>query len=268
MQRWGFSEERQERVDAEVAELGCDYLCPECHGTIRVRRGDIRVPHFFHRNEASSCRHQKKDGLHRAVQMWLLNQLGESTCTLECFFPSIVRVADVAYHPAQVVFEVQRSPIDPEEAIARTESYWSIGWHVIWILHVARYGRRSATAFERSLAGIPHYFTDIGFREGRLWDEWSCVRGSRRYWYALPPARRYLESVHVLPLNPIGKKTPVGSVSAKTWIQNRETTWSCHLEGDLLFTQLPESEQKEAAHFLDRLFLYVRLWWLHFLSGS
>lgn len=267
MQRWGFSEERQERVDAEVAEPGRDYLCPECHGVLRVRQGDIRVPHFFHRNEGTSCRHQRNDGLHRAVQMWLLSQLGESSCTLECFFPSIVRVADVAYHPAKVVFEVQRSPIDAQEALARTESYWSIGWHVIWILHVARYGKVASTPFERSLAGIPHYFTDIGFRGGRLWDEWSCVRGRRRYWYVFPPVRRYLDTVHILPLNQLGTEAPLGTLSAKEWIQHRETTWSCHLEGDLLFTSLPEQQRPESIHFLPRLLLYLRLWWLHVLSA-
>lgn len=269
MQRWAFSEGSSERVDAEIAEPGFDYLCPECLGVLRVRRGDIRIPHFFHRNEGVTCRLQKKDALHRSVQMWLIQRLGESSCTLECFFPSIVRVADVAYHPAQVVFEVQRSPIDAEEAMARTESYWSIGWHVVWILHVARYGRVTATSFERALSGVPHYFTDIGFRGGRLWDECSGVRGTRRFWYFVPPVRRYIHSVHIVPLNPIGAKgSSLVTASTQEWNRYRETTWSCHLEGDLLFTTLPEPPKKESVSLLSRVLLYVRLWWLKLLSGS
>lgn len=267
MQRRAFSSDGA-LVDADDALHHIDYLCPECRGVVRLRRGEERVAHFFHKNEGVSCRLRLKDGLHESVQQWLVEQLGESSCSQECHFPSISRVADVAFHPKKVVFEVQVSPMRPEEAVARTLDYWSLGWHVIWILHAQTFGFYAASSFEQALLPIPHYFTTIGFREGRLWDEISAVRRRRRVWYLLPPRRQYLNTVHVDVQRP-----PPGSVPScdfptrpEAWRLLREDEWSCHLVGDWLSLPIPK-RAKIPSSLWARLSTFFQLLWLKATSS-
>lgn len=230
-----------DRLQATEALPHVDYLCPECHGTVRLRRGEQRAAHFFHRTEGASCHLRGKEGLHRAVQSWLIKALGAAHCTCECHFREISRVADVAYHPLKVVFEVQVSPIDAYRALQRTHDYWSIGWHVIWLLHATTYGRHRATDFEKVLLTIPHYFTDIGHRGGRIWDELSTVRGCTRHWYCLPPLRRTIETPTVDICRPPQKTSASFGFPGSTqlWAERRALSWSCRFTHDLLSSQIP-----------------------------
>lgn len=265
MQRRAFSS-TGELIDAQEAVHHVDYLCPECRGIVRLRRGEERAAHFFHRNEGSSCRLRLKDGLHESVQQWLAESLGE--CCIECHFPEISRIADVAYLPKKVVFEVQVSPIRPEEATARTLDYWKAGWHVIWILHAQTFGLSRASPFEQKLLSIPHYFASFGFRGGQLWDELSAVLRGRRFWYLFPPRRRVLLSVdvEVRAEPPSTLPSPSFPPTPRAWRSMREETWSCHLAGDWLTHPLPE-EQKGSWDLWKRFMTACRLIWMHMLAG-
>jgi competence protein CoiA len=237
MQRYAITS-KNERIEAIDASSQVDYFCPECAGIVRVKRGEQRQAHFFHRSEGSSCRIRFKNSLHKAVQAWIIEKLGPQECTEECFFPDITRIADVAYHKQQIVFEVQLSPISATEALKRTFDYYRIGWHVIWILHAHAFGRYNATPFEEALEPIPHYFTDIGYAGGRLWDEGSYVHRNYRIWLGLPPVRRFIENLEVLhrhlPIQGAQKKQNYQSLSSLC--QSRKDLWPCHLKGDLLET--------------------------------
>ena len=268
MQRFAFLP-TGERIDAIDATHRVDYYCPECRGVVRVRRGEERVAHFFHKNEGTSCHLRLKDGIHEAVQSWLVSALGPSACTLECHFPSISRVADVAFHPQKIVFEVQVSPIKPEEAIQRTLDYWSLGWHVIWLLHAATFGRSKASPFEKILLPIPHYFTDIGYRTGKLWDELSAVRGERRFWYVFPPQRHTIDDLAVEILRP-----PQNSLEATGFPQTahqcaemRRLVWSCRFCNDLLACEIPRVCDRKKLWDWEALWKRAKvkchLFWLH-----
>lgn len=246
MQRFAFSKDGM-YIEATDALHGVDHVCPECHGNVRVRRGEERSPHFFHRTEGSSCHLRQKEGIHRAVQTWLLHSLGEENCTCECYFPTICRVADLAFHSKKIIFEVQVSPITPDEAMNRTLDYWGIGWHVIWLLHAVRYGKSHASPFEKILLGVPHYFTDIGYKSGCIWDELSSVRGSRRVWYTIPPLRKKIDipSIEIL-------RDPTALFSSSRFpktaydcTENRRMSWTCHFENDFLSIEIPSSAHKK-----------------------
>lgn len=270
MQRFAFSI-GGDRVEASEALHHIDYLCPECRGILRLRRGEQRVPHFFHKTEGESCHLRQKEGFHQAVQAWLEKELGTSSCTCECFFPEISRVADIAFTTKKVIFEVQVSPMKPEEALQRTLDYWSIGWHVIWLLHASTFGRFKATDFEEVLNPIPHYFTDIGFREGTIWDEMSCVQGKRRFWFSLPPKRQKITflSINILrPPTPLATYTPVFK-TAQECLQMRKESWSCHLEGDFLSTKEVLEHVRDGKKLFDfhHYTLLARLLWLKFLGA-
>jgi len=254
---WAFSEEGA-RVDAISARHQVDYFCPECSGIVRLKRGSERIAHFFHINEHSSCRLRWKDGLHLAVQRWFAQQLDE--CTLERYFPEISRIADVAYHSQKTVFEIQVSPMSKEKALQRTHDYQSIGWNVIWILHAARFGRNKASPFEEALIHIPHYFTDIGFHEGKLWDELSIARNGRRKWFNFPPLRCHIDTIIVEPIS----KIPHNSHGL---FLLRKTHWPCHLQGDWLSRPTPQIPEKNHPKIFKCLILFLRLLWLRIIGA-
>jgi len=253
---WAFSEEGA-RVDAISARHQTDYFCPECTGIVRLKRGSERIAHFFHSNEQSGCRLRWKDGSHLAVQRWFAEQL--QNCTLECYFPQISRIADVAYHSHNTVFEIQVSPISSEEALQRTHDYQSIGWNVIWILHAARFGRNKASPFEEAVNDIPHYFTDIGFYEGKLWDELSIVRNGQRKWFSFPPLRCHIDTIMVEPTSNI----PQNSHNLLLLRKN----WPCHLQGDWLSRPVPQTPKKNNPKVFKRLILFLRLLWLRAIGA-
>ncbi len=261
-----------ERVPAVEAESRTDYLCPECHGVVRLRKGEERVAHFFHRNEGTSCHLRRKSGLHQAVQTWLLAALGREQCSQELYFHEISRVADIAFHPLQIVFEVQVSPIEVQHALDRTSDYWSIGWHVIWLLHASTFGKYRASVFERSLIGIPHYFTDIGYRGGAIWDELSAVRGMRRHWYLLPPCRQTIDDLSLEILRePLVEVPSLGfPCSASQMVHTRRQWWSCHLCHDLLSPSMPPVEERKRGgrwrDAWDKWKTIVHLFWLKCLG--
>jgi hypothetical protein len=267
MQRFAFLK-NGDRIEATEGIHRLDYTCPECHGIVRVRRGEKRAPHFFHKNEGTSCHLRLKDGLHQAVQSWLLNTLGQSSCSRECHFPAISRVADIAYHPQKVVFEIQVSPIDPEEAMRRTLDYWGIGWHVIWLLHAATYGKSLASSFEKILLPIPHYFTDIGYREGTIWDELSAVRGRTRFWYSFPPRRQLIDDLSIEIVCPPQQDFPTTGFpqTVHQWMQMRSQSWSCRFRNDILSSEIVEcTDSKKTLDWMrlrDRWRVKCYLLWL------
>jgi competence protein CoiA len=144
---------------AEEASRGKNYLCPECLAPIRVRGGPHRQHHFFHIRSNIQCTQHQKSLPHIQAQLALKNCLPEAG--LEKPFPTIGRIADVAWEEKKMIFEIQCSPISLEEVQNRNRDYASLGWKVIWILHDNRYNKRKLTPVEIFLRQNGCYFTDI-----------------------------------------------------------------------------------------------------------
>ncbi len=271
MQRYAITS-KNDRIDAIDASQQIDYFCPECSGIVRIKKGEQRQAHFFHLSDGIPCRLRFKNSLHKAVQAWLIEKLQPEDCAEECFFPEITRIADVAYHKKQIVFEVQLSPISAKVALERTFDYYRIGWHVIWILHAHTFGRHEASPFEGALESIPHYFTDIGYKGGRLWDEGSYVHNNRRVYFGIPPKRRYIENLsaeHIrqpVELSPKTKK----HYSFSSLCIDRKNTWSCHLQGDLLeaIDTCDYQPRRSSLRFekLKRIVYRLYFWYLHIVA--
>lgn len=234
MQRFALSE-KGERVSAEEAVSQVNYVCPECLSLVRLKRGEIKVAHFFHLEEGRACRWKTRCQVHTSIQENIAQRLGN--CTVECFFPEISRIADIAYHPSKVVFEIQVSPISAQEVRARTEDYLRIGWHVIWLLHAEQFGRKKACEAEKALQGIPHYFTSFFDKEKLcVWDESSFVYKKKRMWFK--PFSRITISNFV----PCTFFTPIPHVNEREsyfkntqeWYEFRKREWSCCLSHDFL----------------------------------
>lgn len=170
-------------IFAKNASKHQDYLCLECKEKIRLRSGLHRQAHFYHVQPNRLCRQHAKGMPHLMVQYFLKNILPENEAEIECQFPTIGRIADVAWHSRQLIYEIQCSPISAEEVKARNKSYASLGYHVVWIFHDNRYNQINVTSAENALLDHPHYFTNMNAQgEGKIYDQASkIVKGKRTY---------------------------------------------------------------------------------------
>ncbi len=168
-------------VAAGQAESQADYRCIECDGIIRRRSGPHRQPHFFHLRESHSCFLSGKGMAHLQIQCRLWQLLPKGECQLEHRFSAIGRIADVAWLPQRLIFEVQCSPISPEEIAARNRDYASVGFQVVWILHDSQYNKRRVSAAEQLLSDRIHYFSNMNAEgQGEIYDQFDLKKEGRR----------------------------------------------------------------------------------------
>ena len=221
-----FALDRQTPILATHAQKGKDYACPECGHPVRLRSGPHRQAHYFHVQLVPSCRQHQKSAEHLQTQLRLLALLPQGEGSLERPFPSISRIADVVWEPAQIVFEIQCSSISRSEVEARTADYRSLGMSVVWILHDNRFNQRRLSAAEHLVRKQPCYYTNIsstGF--GIFYDQFEVIKGAIRS-YRGPPLPIFLHR----PL-PIHAQFTTSSVEL---IAQRASFWSLSFEGDLL----------------------------------
>jgi competence protein CoiA len=173
-------DDKGETVGARRAERQRDYFCFECGSEVRLRWGSHRQPHFYHISSHAICRQNQKGADHIKIQSYLINQLPWAS-EMECPFPTIRRIADVAWHSQRIVFEIQCSPINRGELLARNRDYLQEGWTVIWILHDKRYNQKRLSDAEMALGTLPKYFTNIDqWGRGIIYDQFDqCVDGQR-----------------------------------------------------------------------------------------
>jgi competence CoiA-like predicted nuclease len=110
--------------------------------------------------------------LHKNVQKELVARLIGQKVSIEKRFRVINRIADVYWHEANIVFEVQCSHIPQHEAIERTADYKSIGITVIWLLHDKTFNRKILTRAELYLRKHLALYTNIdGLKKGNIYNQ-------------------------------------------------------------------------------------------------
>lgn len=173
MQLYALDDNEQLR-SARTASKHTDYYCLECRQVVRLRGGPYRQPHFYHLDPTPFCRQHQKGPIHLQLQSFFVNQLPPGDCALEYRFPSIDRIADVAWHSQKIVFEIQYSPISAEEVLARNRDYQKVGWTVVWILHDHRFNQVRLSAAEIALRSSTHYFSDMDRSgKGMIYDQFD-----------------------------------------------------------------------------------------------
>ena len=176
-----FAQDKGEPVSSDQAIKGKDYTCFECKGVLRVKEGLYRRRHFFHMARSPLCRHSQKSLVHLAVQRRILEILSEENLFLEHPFPQINRIADVFWEAKKIIFEVQCSYISLKEVKERMADYASLGCRVIWILHSARFNRKTLSAAEHFLRPSHAYFTSIDENgKGIIYDQYEIFSLGRR----------------------------------------------------------------------------------------
>lgn len=204
-----------------------DYFCIECQQQVRVRSGIHRQAHFYHLQPNRTCALHAKGMIHLMLQSFIQAALPQGEAELECRFNSIGRIADVAWHPPKLVYEIQYSPISAEEVLERNNSYASIGYQVIWIFHDNRYNKSRLSAAEEAITHHPHYFSNMNAQgEGIIYDQFSAVLNGKR--------------MHRLPILTIDISTPQSFLHATTayklpfLLRTRGHRWPLFFRGDTL----------------------------------
>ncbi len=216
-----FASDNTGVVPAAQAEKHRNYRCPECGLAVRLRGGPHRQPHYYHLRRTSDCRQHQKSAEHLQAQLKLLQLLPEGECSLERPFPSIGRIADTVWETANIVFEVQCSPISKEEVEARTADYRSIGLEIVWILHEKRFNKKNLTAAESHLRAQTCYYTNMSpSGQGTFYDQFEVVHG----------ARRLFKGTKL----PLAIHRPIPRSSWPSSLNQRYATWTLSFSGDLL----------------------------------
>ena len=229
-----FALENTAPIAANLAEKGKNYLCPECRSHVRVRGGPSRQSHFYHITTPKHCRQHKKSLEHLQLQLKILHSIGELDAQIECPFPSIQRIADVAWHEKKIIFEIQCSPISLEETQSRNHDYRSIGYEVIWILHEKKFNQKKLSAAENYLRNSPCYFTDIDkMANGVVYDQFDVIKKHLRLFKG-PKLPLSIHSIHFLP------KTAPPDTELPQILLHRLSSWKCYTKKDLLHRWLQE----------------------------
>ena len=240
-------------ISAFLATKQNNYSCIECDQVVRVRGGSHRHTHFFHLAPISNCALHAKSMAHLQTQLQIQSQLPDGESKLEHRFPEINRIADVAWLPQKIVFEIQCSPITVDEVQARDKAYASAGFQVVWILHDARYNAPILTPVEHYLekSKSPCYFTNIdASRKGMIYDQFSLIKKNVRK-KTLSPLPVSLSEY---------REMPHETSQALVALEKRVNRWPIYFTGDLIDISknddfqsqeyLQEAKRLEEMHYL------------------
>ena len=231
-------------VLAVNAEKSKDYTCPECLSSVRARGGPSRQIHFYHLSLPKHCRQHEKSQEHIQAQLKLLRAIGPAHAEMECPFPSIRRIADVAWSSKKLVFEIQCSPISLEEAKGRVKDYASMGYDVVWILHEKKFNQKNLSASEKYLREVPCYFTNIDKTgDGIVYDQFEVILEHQRRFKG-PPLVIAPHHFSRLP------STAPPDIALPQAIITRFTKWKCMVQGDLLHRLLRDDNFSQSMNRL------------------
>lgn len=117
------------------------FLCPQCNEEVYMKVGEINIPHFAHRKEASCSalfsEGESKEHLQGKEQLYhLLKQVTKSV-KLEPYFKGLAQRPDLLVTIGRMLFpiEFQCSTIPIPQIEARTSGYKNAGMNPIWLLH-------------------------------------------------------------------------------------------------------------------------------------
>ena len=246
-------DECEKKCYVRSAVKGQDYSCLECGGRVRVRHGQNIRPHFFHIQDAKSCRQAGKTEAHIAIQALICEQVGGESCQEELRFSSINRIADVAWIDKKIVFEVQCSPISAEEVAARNRDYASCGWEVVWVLYDKTFNQKALKPAENELLRSTHYFTDGAM----IYDQCHMIKGVRRTrFFSKKPIQLFaIESISF-----------DGAVTVPYFLEVRFCHWRYLVQEDWLHTALKRPDllpinSRKSVRRIEPLVRFIKSLW-------
>lgn len=235
-------------VFAKNATTKEPYYCIECASQMRLRRCISRQEHFYHVRERKNCRHRGKGLRHQHIQAYLLRE--NPKLQLEKAFPSIKRIADLAWQEKLIVFEIQCSPISLDELSKRNLDYKSLGYDCVWILDEARFNQNRLQAAEKGLESHSHYYAKIedNFGKVHIYDQFEIFfKGFRR------ARSRPLFVDLSKPFE--NKRSPHIQQKAASMLANKRKLWKLSFRGDLMEKLSSQKKNSPLADFVKQQLL-------------
>lgn len=125
-----------ERVEAATAEKGPVYCCPVCEGEVVLKQGRKVVHHFSHKPSANCEWGVGETRAHMSAKLMLLAHFRAKGLQADVEYPVGDQRADVRILNSKgesFVFEIQHSPLEPNEISRRTSGYFKAGAAVMWV---------------------------------------------------------------------------------------------------------------------------------------
>jgi competence protein CoiA len=156
-----FAVDDDDLIEAYRAEKGKTYYCLECFYPVKVRRGSNHFFHFYHLKASPSCRLYSKSEDHLRAQVELQKAFPPNVLLVERPFLTINRVADLCWEERKIIFEVQCSLMNEQEAQQRIHDYKSVGYEVVWLLDDRTYNKKIVRPAERFLREHSCFFLSL-----------------------------------------------------------------------------------------------------------
>ncbi len=124
-------DETKNRIYAKMAEKDMNYFCPMCNRKVILKKGEINIPHFAHKElECSDDWHYDMSDWHKNKQAYF-----------DVKYQEVVVENNGIRHRADilkdgVVIEFQHSSISADEFEKRNQFYTSCGYKFAWIFDV------------------------------------------------------------------------------------------------------------------------------------
>lgn len=172
-----------DRIEADIAERGLDYVCPRCKGPVILKRGRIKIAHFAHK-PPTDCTWARGETLAHLESKKLFRDSFVRRglrAEVEFIVPSLPsdRRADVmVWSPSgqKAAIELQHTSIQPEAIEKRAFSYAREGIAQAWIpflppkvMAQAETGKGSGDLFIERYPARPFERWAHAFHFGRLW---------------------------------------------------------------------------------------------------
>nr|WP_279326111.1 competence protein CoiA family protein [Bacillus sp. FJAT-47783] len=219
----------------DLSQYEGKFFCPHCKSELIYRNGNINCAHFAHkslRNCPYSGHHESEE--HIRMKKNLFNFLKKKYPNLKielekCLVPN--RRADlVIYGESQtLVVEFQASSIDFDEIKERTKDYNKLGYPVLWIFHIGRFGYKYFPSEEKEKS-MPYELIKMGEMDSLFaMDDKGFIRRC-----SLGKRKKNTKSVHKNKFFPVKMEFRFNKVFQKN---NDESLFLCQLGGDSIYSE-------------------------------
>lgn len=123
---------------AHLSGKGADYFCPGCGASVVLKAGYYKIPHFAHLPNSDCGYGSGESEKHREIKAALFEHLKTITpyVTVEQRLGDHITDVYAKIGHQRFAYEIQLSPIDPEEIIDRMRTYAAVCQAAtVWILY-------------------------------------------------------------------------------------------------------------------------------------
>lgn len=129
------------------------YTCPACNSRVRLKQGQIKMPHFAHLSlQGCTVWSENESVQHLTLKKILYQWFYDSGCAVEIekYLPQLRQTPDLLVNE-KIAIEVQCSPLSIRRLRERTINYQKGGYVVIWLLGQDLWLTKSITALQCDL---------------------------------------------------------------------------------------------------------------------